>query len=71
VEDVVVYDYKRGCKTPLAPFMVDKFRETYELQEQARTKYRVRVERLLERVRGLEKSSWDCPDAKENFGSGR
>jgi hypothetical protein len=71
VEDIVVYDYKRGCKTPLAPFMVDKFRETYKLQEQARTKYRVRVERLLERVRGLEKSSWDRPDAKEDFGSGR
>jgi hypothetical protein len=69
VEDIVVYDYKRGCKTALAPFMVDKFRETYELQEQAKEKYSGRVVRLLERVQGLEKSSWDRADAKEDFGS--
>jgi hypothetical protein len=69
VEDIVVYDYKKGRKSPLPPFMVDKFRETFELQEQAREEYSGRVARLLERVQRLEKSSWDRADAKEDFGS--
>lgn len=69
VEDIVVYDYRQGKKTPLRPFMVDKFRETYELQLQAKKENGDRIRGLLDRVRSLEKSSWDRPDAKEDHGS--
>ncbi len=69
VEDIVVYDYRQGKKTPLRPFMVDKFRETYELQLQAKKENGDRVKGLLDRVRSLEESSWDRPDAKEDLGS--
>jgi hypothetical protein len=69
VEDIVVYDYRSAKKSPLPRFMVDKFRKTFELQEQAKKENSVRVKTLLDRVRGLEKSSWDRPDAVEDFGS--
>ncbi|KAK7732134.1 hypothetical protein SLS57_001114 [Botryosphaeria dothidea] len=69
VEDIVVYDYRRGKKTPLKPFMLDQFRETFTLQEAAKKKYGQRVGALLEQVRQLETGSWDRPDAKEDFGS--
>ncbi|KAF2174743.1 hypothetical protein K469DRAFT_770461 [Zopfia rhizophila CBS 207.26] len=69
VEDIVVYDYKKAQKTPLKPFMFDKFRETWELQEEAKVKYGNRVTDLVSRVRELEKSSWDRPDAKEDLGN--
>jgi hypothetical protein len=69
VEDIVVYDYKQSKKSPLMPFMVDKFQETFELQEQAKESNDNRVRRLLGRVRELEKSSWDRPGAVEDFGS--
>jgi hypothetical protein len=69
IEDIVVYDYKRGKKSPLPPFMVEKFRETFELQEEAKEKNSERVRELLERVRELERGCWDRPDAKEDFGS--
>ncbi|EKG12086.1 hypothetical protein MPH_10797 [Macrophomina phaseolina MS6] len=69
VEDIVVYDYRKGKKTPLKPFMVEQFRETFKLQEAAKKKYGDRVSALLQRVRDLEASSWDRPDAKEDFGS--
>ncbi|KAL1639478.1 hypothetical protein SLS58_007910 [Diplodia intermedia] len=69
VEDIVVYDYRRGRKTALKPFMLRQFRETFALQEAAKKKYSERVALLLKQVRALETSSWDRPDAKEDFGS--
>lgn len=49
--------------------MVEKFQETFEMQEQVKEKYGERVRRLLERVERLEKESWDRADAVEDFGS--
>ena len=69
VEDIVVYDYKKGKKSPLAPFVMDKFRETFDLQEQAKEKCGNRVRTILHRLRQLEKSSWDRADAVEDVGS--
>jgi len=69
VEDIVVYDYRKGRKRALLPFMVEKFQETFRLQEIAREVNGNRVRRLLERVRQLETASWDRPDAKEDLGS--
>lgn len=69
VEDIVVYDYQKGTKTPLRPFMVDAFRETFRLQEEAEAKNTERALDLLRQVESLEKESWDRKDAKEDFGS--
>ncbi|KAI4627426.1 uncharacterized protein J4E87_003989 [Alternaria ethzedia] len=68
-EDIVVYDYRTAKKSPLPSFMIQKFQDTFNLQEQAKDKNSIRVRGLLDRVRELEKGSWDRPDAKEDFGS--
>ncbi|KAA6415572.1 MAG: hypothetical protein FRX48_00288 [Lasallia pustulata] len=54
VEDIVVYDYRRGKKAPLPPFMLEKFCETFALQEEAKRRNAERVRGLLERVGRLE-----------------
>ncbi|KAI9817815.1 MAG: hypothetical protein M1827_000934 [Pycnora praestabilis] len=69
VEDIVVYDYKQGNRTPLRPFMVEKFRETFELQERAKIEYSDRVKVLFDRVETLESASWNREDAKEDLGT--
>lgn len=69
IEDIVVYDYRTAKKSPLPRFMVERFQETFKLQEQTKAENSRRVRVLLDRVRALEKSSWDRPDAKEDFGS--
>lgn len=68
IEDIVVYDYRIGKKTPLKPFMIDVFRDTWRLQEEAKRTNSERVVRLLERVRGLERDTWDREDAVEDMG---
>lgn len=69
VEDIVVYDYKAGRKSSMKPFMVQKLQQTFDLQEQAKETFGNKVMGVMRRVRELEKSSWDRPDAKEDFGS--
>ena len=70
VEDLVVYDYGRGVKSPLQDFMVEQFRETFELQERSKKRNEKRVQDLLQRVQRLEKQTWDRPDAVEDMGNG-
>jgi hypothetical protein len=69
VEDIVVYDYGKGKRTPLRPFMAEVFRETFRLQEEAKAKNTERVLDVLRQVGGLEKESWDKKGAEEDFGS--
>ena len=69
IEDVVLYDYRIGKKTPLKPFMVDVLRETWRLQEEAKRVNSERVRGLLDRVRTLEIDSWDREGAVEDMGS--
>ncbi|KAG8630275.1 hypothetical protein KVT40_001894 [Elsinoe batatas] len=69
VEDIVVYDYQKAKKAPLKPFMVDAFRETWRLQEEAKVSNSERVHDLLKRVRSLEQETWDRSNAVENMGS--
>ena len=71
VEDIVVYDYQKGKKIPLQPFMADAFRETWRLQEEAKKRNSERVNGLLDRVRTLEKDTWDRADAVEDLGSAK
>ena len=69
VEDIVVYDYRRGTKSPLKDFMVEEFKKTFELQEQSRIRNERRVSDLLQRIQRLEQQSWDRPDAVEDTGN--
>lgn len=65
-----MYDYKRGQKVPLRPFMVEKFRETFALQEEAKARNGRRVGELVGRVKRLEKESWGREGAVEDTGYG-
>ena len=66
----MVYDYRRGVKSPLKDFMVEKFRETFELQEQSKMRNERKVRDLLQRVQWIEKQTWDRLDAVEDMGDG-
>ena len=68
VEDIVVYDYQKGQKSPLRDFMLQKFQETYALQEETKKRNESRVQKLLQRIERLEKATWDRVDAKEDMG---
>lgn len=68
IEDLVVYNYRQGKKSPLPPWMLEQFRRTFDLQEEAKKENSMRIRGLLDKVRKLEQSSWDRPDAKEDFG---
>jgi len=70
VEDIVVYDYKRGQKVPLRGFMVERFLETFALQEEAKARNGRRVRELVGRVERLEKGSWGREGAVEDMGGG-
>jgi acyl-CoA thioesterase FadM len=69
LEDVVVYHYPTEKKSPLAPFMLEQFRETFELQEKAKAENQAKIRRIEQQVRSLEQQSWDRPEAKEDFGT--
>ena len=71
VEDIVVYDYRKGKKTAIRPFMMDVFRRTWQEQEHARLRNERRIQELDEKVRELELETWDRAGAKEDLGSGR
>lgn len=68
LEDIVIYDYHRGKKSALAPFMLEQFVATFNLQEQAKRENMTKLRDIERRVRQLEQHTWDRPDAKEAFG---
>lgn len=69
VEDCVVYDYMKGSKTTLKPFMIEVLQETWRLQQEAKHVNTGRLQSLLDRVRRLETESWDREGAVEDMGS--
>lgn len=71
VEEIVTYDYRQGKKTALPTFMLEAFKSTFELQEEAKRANSKKVKDLLDRVQALEKASWDRPDAKEDLGNSK
>lgn len=68
VEDIVVYDYKKGQKTPLPPFMMDAFRKTWEAQEAEKERVGERMKEVLLAVRSMEQRTWDREGAVEDMG---
>lgn len=68
LEDIVAYDYPTSKKTTLPPFVLDQFQRMYDLQEAARVENGKKIDDLFERVRGIERESWDRSDAQEDLG---
>jgi len=68
VEDIVVYDYKKGIKTAIRPFMTDMFKKTWEEQEAERRRVERRIREIEGMVKGLEGQTWDREGAVEDLG---
>lgn len=71
VEDIVLYDYRRGSKIALTDFMVDNFQKTWTAQEEAKRQNNDRIVSLLQNVTRLEKSSWNKEGAVEDTDGGQ
>jgi hypothetical protein len=56
-EDIVVFDYRIGKKTPLKKFMVDKLRETYQKQEASRRKMADEINNIVKQVDEIENAA--------------
>lgn len=69
VEDIVVYDYVKGKKAVLEPFMVEGFKQVWREQESAREEVGIKVGRIEERILKIEEASWDRVDPVEDLGS--
>ncbi|CAI6090880.1 unnamed protein product [Clonostachys chloroleuca] len=48
LEEVTVYDYQAGRKATLAPFMVEKLNETWDLQEKFRARFNEEAKSVAE-----------------------
>jgi tRNA A-37 threonylcarbamoyl transferase component Bud32 len=69
VEDIVVYDYKKGEKVPIRPFMMEAFQKTFQEQEREQKRVRRRIVDVEKAVRRVEQQTWDKPGAIEDMGS--
>ena len=71
VEDVVIYDYQAGQKRTLGgtPFLINGLMETWDRQQEAAERNLRKATDVEERVRELEKASWDREGAVEKFGT--
>lgn len=68
VEDIVIYDYMAARKTELKPWMRDEFEDTFRLQEEEKGACLEEARILEEKVRKLERESWDREGAVEDLG---
>ncbi|KAL2860714.1 thioesterase family protein [Aspergillus lucknowensis] len=70
-EDLVTYDYKLGKKAAIPPFLMEQLKETWKLQEKAKSHWQQQILDIEARVRKLEVESWDREDAVEDMGSAK
>jgi hypothetical protein len=49
--------------------MLEQLQKTFDLQELSKSENSRKARGLLDRVRALERQTWDREDAKEDFGS--
>jgi hypothetical protein len=68
VEDIVLYDYKAGRKTAMKPFMMEAFQTAWEEQLESTKRAERKIKWVEERVRELERESWDREGAVEDMG---
>lgn len=70
-EDIVVYDYRKGKKVEVRPFMRSVFERIWEEQEGEKRRVRARREEVEAMVRELERGSWDREGAVEDMGGSK
>lgn len=68
IEDLVLYDYRQGSKTPIKEFMMQQFQEHWKAQEEAKARNEAKVRALVESIDRLEKETWDREGAVEDTG---
>jgi hypothetical protein len=56
IDETSLYDYKVGKKTVLEPFMVDKFQETWRMQEAHKKSCEEEIRGITQEVENLEKT---------------
>ncbi|KAF7558597.1 hypothetical protein G7046_g5569 [Stylonectria norvegica] len=54
VDKVAIYDYKVSKKAALQPFMVDKFKETFEAQNKCKQRYDAEIRSLFTAIAHIE-----------------
>lgn len=54
IDETAIYDYTVGKVSVLKPFMVEKLKRTFAMQEEARGKYAEEARRAIEAVEELE-----------------
>ncbi|KIW02903.1 uncharacterized protein PV09_05951 [Verruconis gallopava] len=68
-EDIVVYDYRTGKKTPLPSFMVETLSQLWSQQERTIEAAMSDIYGLQRLIKKIEKQTWDRHDAVEDLGS--
>ncbi|KAF4953705.1 hypothetical protein FGADI_5813 [Fusarium gaditjirri] len=53
IDDTVIYDYTTAKKTILKPFMVDKFQQTFSMQQANQRKYTDQAKRAIQKAEEL------------------
>ncbi|KAI3580776.1 thioesterase-like superfamily-domain-containing protein [Fusarium oxysporum f. sp. albedinis] len=54
IDDTVIYDYTTAKKTVLKPFMVDKFQQTFSMQQANQRKYTDQAKRAIQAAEELQ-----------------
>jgi len=66
----VVYDYRKGRKAAIPPWMMEAFEKTWEEQKAEEIKVEKRVSEVNGLIKTLEDETWAKDGAVEDFGSG-
>lgn len=67
-EDIVVYNYRLGKKTPLQPFMLEAMRTLYNEQSLGVAYTDRKIDQVLRKLRTVEINTWDKEGASEDMG---
>ncbi|KAL5598223.1 hypothetical protein FOVSG1_002123 [Fusarium oxysporum f. sp. vasinfectum] len=54
IDDTVIYEYTTAKKTVLKPFMVDKFQQTFSMQQANQRKYTDQAKRAIQEAEELQ-----------------
>jgi len=69
-EDVVIYNYQKGRKEAIPPWMLEAFEKTWEEQKAEELKVRERVNEVDGLIKTLEDDTWARDGAVEDCGPG-
>ncbi|KAI1327949.1 thioesterase-like superfamily-domain-containing protein [Xylariaceae sp. FL0255] len=67
-EDIEIYNYREARRTALPEFALSELQDAWRRQRAQEKWARKRIWELLKEVEALEKETWDCEGAVEDFG---